>query len=62
MTSAPESGTVSDPTLPGDPADYAPARRRGFGAAFWAAIIIGLLLILAGAIIGFFGARLFPLQ
>ena len=62
MTSAPDSGDIADPTLPRDPADYAPARRPGFGAAFWTAIIIGLVLIAAGAIIGFFGARLFPVH
>ena len=60
MTSAPDAGDVSDPTLPRDPADYAPPRRPIMGPAFWAAIIIGLVLIGAGAIIGFFGARLFP--
>ena len=68
MTSAPDPGTFSDTTalpdsaLPRDPAEYAPARRSGFGAAFWASIVIGLILILAGAIIGFFGARLFPVH
>ncbi len=67
MTSAPDPGTLSDPalpdsTLPKDPAEYAAPRRPGFGAAFWASIIIGLILILAGAIIGFFGARLFPVH
>jgi len=62
MTSAPDSGEIADPALPGDPAGYAPSRRPGFGAAFWTAIIIGFVLILAGAIIGFFGARLFPLH
>ena len=66
MTSAPDTGeaagAVSDPTLPRDPSEYAPSRRPGFGAAFWASIIIGLVLIAAGAIIGFFGARLFPVH
>ena len=36
--------------------------RRGFGAAFWVAIIGGLILILAGMVIGFFGPRLFPVH
>jgi len=67
MTSAPDPGTLADPaladpTLPRNPDDYAPPRRPGFGAAFWASIIIGLILILAGAVIGFFGARLFPVH
>jgi len=36
--------------------------RKGFGAAFWAAMLIALTLILAGAVVGFFGPRLFPLH
>ena len=62
MTSAPDAGDVSDPTLPRDPADYGPPRRPVMSAAFWAAIVIGLVLIGAGAIIGFFGARMFPVH
>lgn len=67
MTSAPDTGVLDDPgptdsALPRDPAEYAAPRRPGFGAAFWASIIIGLILILAGGVIGFFGARLFPVH
>lgn len=51
MTSGPD---------PGDFSNGPPPSRRGFGAAYWASIIIGLMLILAGAAIGFFGPRLFP--
>jgi len=51
MTSEPDPGSLSDD---------APPRRRGFGAAYWASIIVGLIMILAGAVIGFFGPRLFP--
>ena len=53
MTSAPDARESADSTLPRDPADYAAPRRPGFGAAFWASIVLGLVLIAAGAIIGF---------
>ena len=62
MTSAPDPGTLSDPASPNGPAEYTTRRRPGFGAAFWASIIVGLILILAGGVIGFFGARLFPVH
>jgi hypothetical protein len=42
--------------------DEGPSLRQGFGAAFWAAILIGLVLVLAGAVIGFFGPTLFPVH
>jgi hypothetical protein len=42
--------------------DEDPSLRQGFGAAFWAAILIGLAMILAGAVIGFFGPALFPVH
>jgi len=35
-------------------------RRPRFGAAYWAAMGLSLILVLAGAVIGFFGPRLFP--
>jgi hypothetical protein len=31
-----------------------------FGAVYWVAMIISLVLILAGGVVGFFGPRLFP--
>jgi hypothetical protein len=34
--------------------------RPRFGAAYWAAMGLSLVLILAGAVVGFFGPRLFP--
>jgi cytochrome c biogenesis protein CcdA len=35
-------------------------RRSGFGAPFWFAMGFSLVLILAGAVVGFLGPRLFP--
>ena len=40
--------------------DEDPERRPRFGAAYWAAMALSLVLILAGAMVGFFGPRLFP--
>ena len=48
-----------DITLPRDPHDYS-VRRRGFGLAFWAAMVFGLLCILAGIAIDRYGPKLFP--
>jgi hypothetical protein len=48
-----------DITLPRDPHDYS-LRRRGFGLAFWAAMVFGLLCILAGIAIDRYGPKLFP--
>ena len=35
-------------------------RRPRFGAAYWIAMGLSLVLILAGAAVGFLGPRLFP--
>jgi hypothetical protein len=43
----------SDPEAPS-------LRKSGFGAAFWVAIASSLVLVLAGALVGFLGPRLFP--
>ena len=40
--------------------DEDPERRPRFGAAYWAAMALSLVLILAGAVVGFFGPHLFP--
>ena len=48
-----------DITLPRDPHDYS-LRRRGLGLAFWAAMVFGLLCILAGIAIDRYGPKLFP--
>ena len=34
--------------------------RATMSPAFWAALAVGLALVLAGAVVGVFGARLFP--
>jgi hypothetical protein len=40
--------------------DKPPPRRPLLGAPFWAALALSLVLILAGAVMGFLGPRLFP--
>jgi predicted benzoate:H+ symporter BenE len=40
--------------------DDDPGPRPRFGAAYWAAMAASLVLVLAGAVVGFFGPRLFP--
>jgi hypothetical protein len=40
--------------------DDDPGRRPRFGAAYWAAMALSLILILAGAAVGFLGPRVFP--
>ena len=42
--------------------DEGPSLRHGFGGAFWAAVLISLVMIAAGAVIGFFGPALFPVH
>jgi hypothetical protein len=37
-----------------------PAPRHRFGAAYWAAMLLSLILILAGAVVGFLGPKLVP--
>ena len=39
--------------------DHRPSRPR-FGAAYWLAMVLSVVLILAGAIVGFLGPKLFP--
>ena len=34
--------------------------RRGFGRAYWAMMALAFACVLAGAVVGFFGPRLFP--
>ena len=51
--------TPADIAQPRDPGDYG-LRRRGFGAAFWACIILCFLCALAGAGVARFGPALFP--
>ena len=57
--SAPDPDELAEHGLPRDPHDYA-LRRRGFGLAFWAAMVFGLLCILAGIAIDRYGPKLFP--
>jgi hypothetical protein len=59
--SAPDPDELAEHGLPRDPHDYA-LRRRGLGLAFWAAMVFGLLCILAGIAIDRYGPRLFPVH
>jgi Tfp pilus assembly protein PilN len=59
MTNAPDPDELADHGLPRDPHDYS-LRRRGLGLAFWAAMVFGLLCILAGIAIDRYGPKLFP--
>lgn len=42
------------------PEDDAPPPRPLFSGGFWVALALGLVLVLAGAVVGLFGPRLFP--
>jgi hypothetical protein len=53
MTAAPDPNQAADPGSP---------RRKGLGAAFWACMVFALVMALAGAAVGLFGARLFPVH
>ena len=57
--SAPDPDDLAGPGLPRDPHDYS-VRRRGPGLAFWAAMVFGLICILAGVAIDHYGPKLFP--
>jgi hypothetical protein len=57
--SPPDPDDLAGPGLPRDPHDYS-VRRRGLGLAFWAAMVFGLICILAGVAIDRYGPKLFP--
>ncbi|QUD86989.1 COG4223 family protein [Phenylobacterium montanum] len=59
MTSAPDPADHIDMALPRDPAEYS-LRRHGFGLAFWAMIVFGLLCVAAGFAVSRYGPTLFP--
>ena len=61
MTDAPEPAELAAPDLPRDPAEYA-AHRPRLPLAFWLMIGFGLVCVLAGIVIGRYGARLFPIR
>jgi hypothetical protein len=61
MTDAPEPAELAAPDLPRDPAEYA-AHRPRLPLSFWLMIAFGLVCVLAGVVIGRFGARLFPVK
>ena len=61
MTDAPEPAELAVPDLPRDPAEYARHRPR-LPLSFWLMIAFGLVCVLAGVVIGRFGARLFPVK
>jgi hypothetical protein len=42
------------------PAEGRESPKTRFGGAYWAFMVISLILILAGGVVGFFGPRLFP--
>jgi hypothetical protein len=66
MMIPPEPGPSQSPEPDPDPKpdletgedDAAP--RPLFSAGFWAALALGLMLMLAGAVVGLFGPRLLP--
>ena len=59
MTDAPEPAELAAPDLPRDPAEYAAYRPR-LPLSFWLMIAFGFACVLAGVVIGRFGARIFP--
>ena len=61
MTDAPEPAELAAPDLPRDPAEYARHRPR-LPLSFWLMLAFGLVCVLAGVVIGRFGARLFPIK
>jgi hypothetical protein len=61
MTDAPEPAELAAPDLPRDPAEYAASRPR-LPLSFWLMIAFGVVCVLAGVVIGRFGARLFPVK
>jgi len=61
MTDAPEPAELAAPDLPRDPAEYARHRPR-LPLAFWLMIAFGFACVLAGVVIGRYGAQLFPVK
>ena len=59
MTDAPEPAELAVPDLPRDPAEYARHRPR-LPLSFWLMIGFGFACVLAGVVIGRFGAQMFP--
>ena len=51
---------MTDPELDPGPDQDDAAPRPLFSAGFWTALILGLVLVLSGAVVGLFGPRLFP--
>ena len=61
MTDAPEPAELTAPDLPRDPADYAAYRPR-LPISFWLMLAFGFICVIAGVVIGRYGARLFPVK
>lgn len=61
MTDAPEPAEMTAPDLPRDPATYA-AHRPRLPISFWLMLAFGLVCVIAGVVIGRYGARIFPVK